>query len=739
MHKKIKPLSYKSLRVKLDPLQLKFSVTTQLKNPPQVIGQKRALESLNFGIGIKSEGYNIFAMGPSGIGKRSLLSKIVSAVARKKVTPNDWCYIYNFEIPQKPIAITLPTGMGISFQQNMKILMDEVFENMAAVFESDDYQIAMKKINDSFDKKQNSSMKEAKGKHVTSQQLYKKKHEREKSLQVKFTQSIISPIIKKFKKKYAAFSQITEYLMKVQNDIVDNVNDFLKLDDKTNVITFSLDNIILTKYKVNLFVDNRNQKGAPIVYEQNPNYSNLICRIEHTSEQGNLATNFTLIRPGSLHIANGGYLIMDSRKLKKNKEAWEALKNALFTHQIRIEDIEHTADTIKPISLDPQPIPLSVKVILIGDRSNYYFLCRNDDDFTRLFKVAVDFDEVIARNSKNIHIYSGLIASIIAKNKLPPFHASAVAEIIDHSSRLAEDNQKLSTHISSIKDTMMEAHYWANKNNKKIVKAIDVKKALSSQIYRLDRSREVYHEDINRGFIIIKTDGKSMGQVNCLSVRRVGNLSYGHPTRVTARIRLGKGRFIDIQREIDLAGPMHTKAGLIISNFLASRYLHGQAVALSASISFEQIYCWTDGDSASVGELCALLSALAKVPIKQCLAITGSIDQYGRVQAIGGVNEKIEGFFDICAAKGLNGRQGVIIPAINEKNLMLREDVIAAAKAKKFFIYPIKNIDEAIFLLTGLSPGKKNKDGHFTPNSLNYKIEQNILNYFKPSVKPKIK
>lgn len=733
MHKKNKPLSYKSLRMKLKPLHLNFTVTKEIKALPQFIGQDRAIKALNFGIGIQSEGYNIFAMGPSGIGKRSLIGKVLGAYAKKKPTPCDWCYIYNFNMPQKPIALSLIAGKGFIFQQDMKILVDELSANISAMFESDEYQNGMKKINDAFDRKQKKAAKDPKVKNNKIHYLYKKKHEREKSLQLKLTTAVISPMIKKLKKKYIRLRGIIKYLVKVQTDILENVNNFINHDDKTNVVTFSLENISLTKYKVNLFVDNRGLKGAPIVHEENPNYSNLICRVEHTSDQGNLATNFTLMRPGSLHLANGGYIIIDARKLKKNKEAWERLKNALYNHQIRIEEIEHTSDSIKPISLDPQPIPLSVKVILMGDRNNYYSLCQHDDDFAELFKVAVDFDDIIDRNHKNINVYARLIATIITTEKLHPFHASAVSEIIDHASRLAEDNEKLSTHISLIKDLIIESDYWANKSHKKIVTATDVKLALASQIYRMDRSREIYHEDIKRGFIIIKTDGSTMGQVNCLSVRRVGNFSYGHPTRVSARISYGKSKFIDIQREIKLAGPMHSKAGLIIANFLASRYNQGQTIALSVSISFEQIYCWTDGDSASVGELCALLSALAKVPIKQYLAVTGSIDQYGRVQAVGGVNEKIEGFFDVCSAKELTGKQGVLIPSINKKNLMLREDILSAVKSRKFFIYPIKTVDQAIFLLTGYTAGIRNKDGNFPPDSLNDRIEENLRKHSKLS------
>ncbi|MCW5584423.1 MAG: AAA family ATPase, partial [Gammaproteobacteria bacterium] len=415
----------------------------------------------------------------------------------------------------------------------------------------------------------------------------------------------------------------------------------------------------------------------------------------------------------------------------KNHEAWEALKRALYAGRIIIKPIESESESVKSLSLEPTPIPLNVKVILIGDRNTYYSLCQRDPDFLELFKVAVDFDEQIDRNKKNIQLYAKLIGTIVQRKKLSPFHSSAVAEIIDYSSRLAEDVKKLSTHIRSIKNLIIEADYWSKRNAKKIVDAKDVKYAIHAQIHRMDRARDIYYQDIHRKFIAINTSGQSIGQVNCLSVRRVGSFSYGHPTRVTARVRLGEGKIIDIQREIKLAGPLHSKATFIILSYLSSYFSKNQPFSLSASLAFEQVYCWTDGDSASVGELCALLSALAEIPINQFLAVTGSVDQHGNVQAIGGVNEKIEGFYDVCKEKGLTGNQGVLIPSVNAKNLMLREDILEAAKTKTFFIYSINHIDEAIYLLTGLNPGKRNKDGNFSRNTIYYKIENRLQQFSK--------
>lgn len=733
--KRPKPLDYKCLRQKLNLSQLDFVTTEKLKILNEFIGQERALEALSFGIGIKSQGYNLYAMGPPGIGKHSFIKMMLEKHAAEMKTPPDWCYIHNFEAPEKPVAIRLPAGQGLTFQQDMKSLVDEMLSNILSIFESDEYQLGMKKINDYYKVKRVKFRKKNKKNMTTGKVLYlfKERNQKEKTLQSTLLSSVIKPLIRKLKKKYNEYTIVTDYLSAVEADVLQHADELIKPDEKTNLLAFSLENPALTKYKVNLLVDNSKLKGAPVIFEENPVYSNLISRVEHLTHLGTFVTNFTLIRPSSLQIANGGYLIIEARKLKKNRDAWEALKSALYTRKIKIEPVQQMSDLVKPVSLEPEPIPLDIKVILLGDRNTYYSLTQNDPDFTQLFKVPVDFDEEIDRNKKNIQLYARLIATIIQRDKLRPFHSSAVAAIIDHSTRLAQDIEKLSTHIRDIEDLILEADYWADLARNKNVKASDVGRALAAQIHRMDRARELYYEDITRDFIIINTEGKLIGQVNCLSVRRVGNFSYGHPTRVTARVRQGKGTFIDIQREIKMAGPLHSKAGLIIASFLASRFNPDQLYSLSASIAFEQLYCWTDGDSASVGELCALLSSLSELPLHQDLAITGSIDQYGEVQAVGGVNEKIEGFFDVCKAKGLTGKQGVLIPAVNKENLMLKDEIVEAVKAKKFAIYPITSIDEAISLLTGMTTGQRNDQGRYTKNSIYYRIENRLKLFTKNS------
>lgn len=732
--KNLKPISYKFLRKSLNPSKLKFHTTAELKTLDEFLGQERALDAIRFGIGIKSQGYNIYAMGPPGIGKHSLISKVLTRYSKAEPIPSDWCYVHNFESPEKPIAIQLPAGMGVCLQQELKIFINELSTSLISIFESDEYQNRMKKINSSFNKKKRAFAKANKNKIKLNKvpRLYKEKHQEEIKLLTQMTTAVVEPIVNKLKNKYLNMLEVLNYLNSIQLDIISHVNDLIKRDENTGILTFSMENPILIKYQINLIVDNSKLKSAPVILEENPSYPNLINRVEHTTQYGNLVTNFRLIKAGTIYQANGGYLIIEARKIKKNYDTWEGLKRALYTKKITVDPIKNSPDYATPISLEPMAIPLNLKVILLGDRHTYYSFFNRDSDFNELFKVIVDFDEQINRNKKNVNLYTRLIATILQRKKLRSFDVKAVACIIEQSSRIAEDAEKLTTHIRIIDDLITEADYWASLNKRIIVSIEDVKQAIEAQIHRLARAKDLYYEDINRKFIMISTKGKVIGQVNCLSVIRIGNYSFGHPTRVTAIARKGKGKIIDIQREIKLSGPIHSKSGFIIANFIAGRYNKSQKLSLFASISFEQIYGRLEGDSASVGEVCALLSALSNTPIKQSVAVTGSMDQYGRVQSVGGVNEKIEGFFDICIQDGLDGSHGVIIPKINVKNLMLREDIVSAAKNKKFSIFAIENIDEAITLLTGMDAGKKVKD-HFEINSINNRVEEALIKFEKGS------
>jgi len=478
---------------------------------------------------------------------------------------------------------------------------------------------------------------------------------------------------------------------------------------------------------VNVLVDHSESKGAPVVYEDHPTYNNLIGRIEHIAHMGALVTDFNLIKPGALHRANGGYLILDARQLLLQPYAWDGLKRALRSREVRIESLSQVLSLVSTVSLEPEPIPLDVKVVLIGERLLYYLLYQLDPDFGELFKVEADFNEEIPRTPENNLLYARLIGTIARKEGLRPFDRGAVARVIEHSARMADDAEKLSIHLLSTADLLREADYWAGVAGNGVVTADDVQRAIDAQIHRADRLRELVQEEIKRGTILIDTTGERVGQVNGLSVIQLGNFAFGRPNRITARVRLGKGEVVDIEREVELGGPIHSKGVLILSGFLGARYAAERPLSLSASLVFEQSYSGVEGDSASLAELCALLSSLAEVPIRQSLAVTGSVNQHGEVQAIGGVNEKIEGFFDVCKTRGLTGEQGVIIPATNVQHLMLRQDVIEAVKAGQFHIYPVQTVDQGIELLTGIPAGERDEEGNFPEGSINQLVEARLI------------
>jgi predicted ATP-dependent protease len=517
---------------------------------------------------------------------------------------------------------------------------------------------------------------------------------------------------------YTDQPDVLAYLDAFEHDVIDNVEDFRRGEDGGSGEGASLGSQrpSLRRYQVNVLVDHSDADGAPVVYEDNPSYQNLVGRVEHLSQLGTLITDFTLIKPGALHHANGGYLLLDAHKVLLQPYAWEGLKRALFSRQIRIESLAQLFSLVSTVSLEPDPIPLRLKVVLVGERLLYYLLCHYDPDFPKLFKVAADFNERIERNDESNQLYARLLGTLAREHQLKPLDRSAVARVIDHSARLAGDAERLSVHIGGIADLLQEADYCA----------ADVQQAIDGQIRRVDRMRERLYEEIQRGTILVDTDGERIGQVNGLSVIDLGNFAFGQPSRITATARLGEGDLVDIEREVELGGAIHSKGVLILSNFLASRYAPNRPLSLSASVVFEQSYGMVEGDSASLAELCALLSALAQLPIRQSLAVTGSVNQHGQVQPIGGVNEKIEGFFDVCRARGLTGQQGVLIPAANAKHLMLRDDVVEAANAGQFHVYPVDTVDQALELLTGVPAGAPDAQGAYPEGSANQRVDARL-------------
>ena len=773
------PLPAQQLHQPCAPEQFDFQTTAELDDLTEILGQMRAMEAIRFGTGIRQDGYNLFVLGPAGMGKTSTVRQFLQKKAAKEQCPPDWCYVNNFAHPHKPRALRLPSGKGTELSERLDHLVDYLRSAIPALFESDEYRAKAAAIQEEFGKRQEQDFKdlnaaaeqqkvrllrtpdgfafapvrnnevippgeyeklpdeekqqaeEAIGKlqrrleKIMRQmpQWRKEQHERIKQLDRETTLSAVAHLVSELKDAYADLPDLLAYLDQVQQDIVDNVDAFRKPEETVTFggITMATQHNF-RRYRVNALASNGKQPGAPIVSEDNPTYSNLVGRIEHIAQFGALVTDFTLIKPGALHSANGGYLLLDIRKLLVQPFAWEGLKRAMQSREIRIESLGQMYSLVSTVSLEPEPIPLNAKVILFGDRIFYYLLQQYDPEFVELFKVAADFEDRIERNSDTHMLFARLIATLARKEALLPFDRGAVARVIEHSARLVEDAERISTHMRSIADLLREADYLAQQSGRGVVMAADVQDAIDGQIRRQDRIRERLYEAILRDTLMIATDGAVAGQVNGLSVIELGSFAFAQPIRITANTRLGEGDLVNIEREVKLSGAIHSKGVLILSSFLATRYAKNRPLALSASLVFEQSYGMVEGDSASLAELCALLSNLADAPISQALAITGSVNQFGQAQAIGADNEKIEGFFDICAARGLSGNQGVLIPAANVKHLMLRHDVVAAAASGKFAIYAVEDIDQAIALLTGVAAGEADANGNYPEESVNRRV-----------------
>ncbi|MAT98158.1 MAG: ATP-dependent protease [Anaerolineaceae bacterium] len=767
-----------------EPSQFSFATTAELEISGDIIGQSRAVAAIRFGIGIQHDGFNLFALGPNGVGKHTAVNQFLSLRAPSEPTPDDWCYVNNFEQPHRPQALRLPAGQGVKFSREMEQLVEDLFTVIQATFNSEEYDAQKKAIINELKEREQQKFKEleeeakahnvkiistpagfgfaplkdgevmspdtfknlplAEQEEIESKinelqaslqgimrlvpQWHRETQNKLKELQKETAVAAITPLFAELARKYQSLPDVLAYLEAVQEDIATNVNEFMESDQESLAALVGIASsgppkkAITTRYRANVVVDNSPLQGAPIIFEDQPTYQNLIGRVEHVSQMGTLLTDFTLIKAGALHRANGGYLVLDARKLLLQPYAWEGLKRALRARQVHIESLGQIFSTISTVSLEPEPIPLNVKVILTGERQLYYLLSYYDPDFSELFKVAADFENDMVRDEASNLAYAGLIADLAQKEKLRHFDREAVARVIEHSARLAGDAAKLTTHMQSVSDLLRESDYWAEEADHKFVTKVDVQKALDAQIYRSSRIRERIQETILRDTILIDTMGTAVGQVNGLSVIMLDAFAFGRPSRITARIRLGKGEVVDIERQVELGGPIHAKGVLILAGFLGARYAAERPLSLSATLVFEQSYSGVDGDSASSAELYALLSALADLPLKQSLAVTGSVNQRGQVQAIGGVNEKIEGFFDICQLRGLTGDQGVLIPAANVEHLMLRQDVVAAAAAGQFHIYPISTVDEGIELLTGVAAGERDEKGNYAAESVNGRI-----------------
>ncbi|MCW8911355.1 MAG: AAA family ATPase [Gammaproteobacteria bacterium] len=762
---------------------LDFTTTDDITEITDIIGQERALEALDFGFGIKHEGYNLFVSGSTGLGKHTIVKQLLESRVVDHKESNDWCYINNFKRQHNPLFLKLPTGTGNQLRNDMSQLVEDLLVAIPAAFESDEYHARVKEIKDEVIAQEESAFLELDeiarkqnialirtpsgytlgpmrdGKVLTPEEfsiLSEKEQEdikhkiddlenqvsaavrkipvwtREtrksiKLLNREITQLTVEQFLDELISKYADLLDVIEYLNEAKNGFIEDVDAFRRFGSPEGFVSEDKDaKALFSRFQVNVLVDNSETKGLPVIYEDNPTYNNLVGRIEHLAQFGTLLTDFTLIKAGALHRANGGFLVLDMRRVLTSPFAWEGLKRSLRAHEVRIESLEKMLSVASTISLEPEPIPIDIKVVLTGDRWLYYLLKQYDPEFNQLFKVAVDFSEDITRSSENTILFAQMVARLQHESDFKSFDQQAVALIIEDCARRIEDAEKLSLHMGNLIDLLRESDYWSTQQKHDTVQRNDVQLALDARIRRLDQLRERVHEQVLRGTYLLETEGSKVAQVNALSVIQLGDYAFGRPSKVTATARLGSGKVIDIEREVDLGGSIHSKGVLILSSYMANRYAKNQPLSLSASLVFEQSYGSVEGDSASVAELCALLSALSDLPINQSIALTGSVNQHGQVQAIGGVNEKIEGFFDICKARGLTGKQAVIIPQSNIKNLMLHRDVVEAVENKKFRIYAVETVDQVMELLTGKKAGVADKKGDFPEKTVNGLVQERL-------------
>ncbi|MCB9594377.1 MAG: AAA family ATPase [Sandaracinaceae bacterium] len=743
---------------------LPFETTNDVEPLDGLIGQSRAEEALRFGVGIRHKGYNVFVLGPPGTGKHHLVRDALRRRADPGQVPADQVYVHNFQRPDRPIAIALPAGRGAELEAAMNEVVRDLDDAILAMFESDDYRTRRRVIEqkvearheeafaklatrateqglrmlrtpaglafapfvdgqvlepDAFaklpDEKQaeiRASLEEMENalREVMHQVPAWRREARDELREIEedLTRLVARHQLERVRAGFADLDKVAAWLDAVEADVVQHVHAFLPSEDENDgnesVVQAALHEHMhpALRYRVNLFVDRRGLEGAPVIEEDHPTVERLFGRVDRRVHLGALISDFSMIKPGALHRANGGTLVVDARRLLGSPAAWDSLKRALTRREIEIESLGKELG-MTTSELDPEPIPLDAKIILVGERQLYYVLASVDPDFDQLFKVAADFDDVMPWDEESQTGLTRLIAGIARADELLPFDAGAVARVVEQSARWAGDRRQLSAELSPLSNLLREADWKARDRGAEAVGAIDVRAAIAAREHRLGRLRERTLGRFTDGTLGVRTDGEVVGQVNGLSVLSVGELAFGQPSRITARVRVGGGDLVDIERQSDLGGKIHTKGVMILSSYLTSRYGAERPLSVSASLAFEQSYGGVDGDSASMAELCVLLSALSEIPIKQCFAITGSVDQNGRAQVIGGVNEKIEGFYDVCRERGLDGTHGALIPEANVEHLMLREDIVEAVAAGRFHLFHMACLDDALETLTGRS------------------------------------
>lgn len=793
--KKKNELSYKDLKMTCNTSIFDFETTEELEPIQSGIGQDRGIKALEFGLQVNVKGYNLYLEGPSGVGKTMYTKNYLDKIASKQRPPHDWCYIYNFDNPNEPIAVDLPAGQGKEFKEAMEGFIKEIKKDIKKTFNNDDFEKEKALIKQEFETKRSALLeqlnKEASkydfqvktaqngiymmpvvdGKAIEEEEFDKLDEEIKKQYEEKSTivqeqiMNVIGQIkeierlsdkkisewqsnialltvnvhINYLKSKYKRYKKINQFLTNVKQDILKNIPAFLDNNENKNQQAQAPQNPMNKKqdpclnYRVNLFVDNSNCEGAPVIMDSNYSFNNIFGTIEYENYYGSLKTDHTMLKPGLLQQANGGYIVFQAKDLLANPACYENLKKALRVKKVGIENVSEQRSSMVLVSLKPEPIPLDLKVVLIGNDSIYQTLLAMDSDFRKLFKIKVEFEETAAINKENVNKLAQIIHGFCENEELPHLDKDAMARLIEYASKLAGSHNKISTRFNDLIQVVGEAATWAKISRSKTVTAKFIDKALEQRVERVKKYDERYMEMIKENTLLINTSGFEVGQLNGLTVLTIGDYSFGKPAKITVNTYTGKSGIVNIEREIDISGPSHSKGVYILSGYLGEMFAQDIPLCLTASICFEQLYNGVDGDSASSTELYGLLSSLSGIPINQSIAVTGSVNQKGEIQPIGGVNEKIEGFFQICKMRGLDGSHGVMIPIQNVDNLQLSDEIIEAVKNKKFHIYSVSTIEEGIEVLTGVPAGKKDKDGHFPAGTINYLVYEKLKKYAKVS------
>ena len=782
----IDELSSEQVRKVCDPQSLGFQTTREIQPLEGIIGQGRAVQALQFGLDMPDRGFNIYVAGLSGTGRTTAVQAFLQERAREQAVPSDWCYVNNFQDPYRPEALELPPGRSRELQRDVKAFVERARHDIQQVFDSEEYSERKAAVEEGLEREQQALLQQMKqhaqdagfqvqvtsmgmvfvptreeGQPMDQQtflslplEIQQELEQRQQQLQDELKDALretrglekttqervqqldrevalyaVDLLVEDLLEKYRDLPEVVAYLQAVQEDMLEHIDLFRKQPEAPEGGGPQppwIQETAYRKYEVNVVVDNSRLEGAPVVIELNPTYHDLFGRIEKEAQFGALSTDFTLIRRGSIHRANGGYLVLPVEEVLRNLFVWDGLKRAVRNGKIAVEDLGERLGYVATRGLQPEPIPLKVKVVLIGSPQVYNLLYQQDEDFDELFKVKADFDVRMDRTEENVQAYLASICRLCQKEELMPLASAAAAKVVEYSSRLAEDQEKLSTHFAEIADLIREASFWAQKDKASNIEVRHVQQAIEADVYRSNLIQERIQEMIQQGTLLIDVQGEAVGRINGLAVLNLGDYAFGRPNRITVTIGLGRGGIVDIEREARLGGPIHTKGVLILSGYLMHQYAQHRPLSLSARLVFEQSYEGVEGDSASSTELYALLSALARLPLRQGIAVTGSVNQQGEVQAIGGVNEKVEGFFEVCRARGLTGDQGVLIPQANGRHLMLREEVVEAVREGLFHLWPVRTIDEGIEVLTGVPAGARGADGAFPEGTVHHRVDQRL-------------